>query len=46
MKRCTRFFAFLIASAMMIALLPLSSFAASTALKGKTIVAVGDSLTD
>ncbi len=46
MKRTNRFFAFALACAMMLALLPLSGLAASTALQGKTIVAVGDSLTD
>ena len=46
MKRTTRFLAFLLIFTMLFAMMPLSSFAASTALKGKTIIALGDSLTD
>ena len=46
MKKATRFLAFLLIFTMLFAMMPLSSFAASTALKGKTIIALGDSLTD
>ena len=46
MKKVTRLLAFLLIFTMLFAMMPLYSFAASTALKGKTIIALGDSLTD
>ncbi len=45
MRKANRLFAFLLVAAMVVTLLPLASFAKSTALNGKTIVAFGDSLT-
>ncbi len=45
MKKTTRIFALLLAAMMLTAMLPFTAFAASTALQGKTIIALGDSMT-
>ena len=45
MKKLTRFLSALLAVTMLLALVPFTALAASTALKGKTIIALGDSMT-
>ncbi|MBR6562843.1 MAG: discoidin domain-containing protein [Clostridia bacterium] len=45
MKRTTRLFALLLAAMLTLAMIPFSASAVSTALQGKTIVALGDSMT-
>ena len=45
MKRTTRLIAVILAAVLSLAMIPFSAFAASTALQGKTIVALGDSMT-
>ena len=45
MKKGYKLLSALLASSMLFSIMPLSAFAASTALKGKTIIALGDSLT-
>ena len=45
MKKTTRIFALLLVAVMLTALIPFTAFAASTALQGKTIIALGDSMT-
>ncbi len=45
MKKTTRIFALLLVAVMLTALIPFTALAASTALQGKTIIALGDSMT-